>query len=463
MNAIELYRPGRVAGTFRYATAEVLADVRLDGVDRRLHSATYELVIASRNGQPLCARLMGVSNKGSSTRELGSIEVTPESGARARIVVPLPRRAGNLERVYLQLEGDNLLFIGEAPAPTLQRRSFAAVGGTLVGCGILSVLAAGATLLIPRTPAVASPASIVSGTVTHIGYATEGYGKRDYRVWMSDGTVLASAVLPESRGDFTFVAPRSKGRASLHVRVRLIGPLGEREREVTLPVVAGPVAAAEKVARVVSLSAQRGQDAFGRDSVVVSYLAVGDGGSVDLLDSRGRIVASAPFAHIGTNRIVVADGLAAQPLVARIVVRRDLSRATAAVDVPPSTLIGQSREPSAQRGPVTPANPPSDAQAPEAVTPLESPGDGLVAIEGRAVAGHNLSLRILARLRSVHVELQDDQGQSLAESDVAPGSDRVALPLPLAAARRTYYLVLRYVDAHDGEETIVRSVVAQPA
>lgn len=461
MNAIETYRPAPVAGTFRYATADVLADIRLDDVDRRLRSATYEMVVASRNGQPLRARLMGIGSGGKKARELGSIEVTPDSAGRARIVVPLPRRGGELERVYIQLDGDNLLFIGEAPAPMLRRRSGAAFGWALVGCGLLSIVGAGATLLIPQTPAVASPASIVGGTVTHIGYATQGYGKREYRVSAADGAVLASAVLPQSRGDFSFEAPRSSARTSLHVVVRVTGPLGNREREVTLPVVAGPkLAPAEKLARIVSLTAHRGLDAFGRDSVVISYLAVGDGGTVNLVDPGGRIVASAPLAHIGTNRLVVADGLAAQPLVARVAVRRELTRATAAVDVPPSTVVEGQPPQTALQGA---ADAPSDNQAPEAVTPLESGGDGLVAIEGNAVAGHNLSLRVLARMRSMRVELQDDQGQSLAQSEVAAGAGRVTLPLPLAAVRKTYYLVLRYLNADNGEETVVRSLVARPA
>jgi hypothetical protein len=156
-------------------------------------------------------------------------------------------------------------------------------------------------------------------------------------------------------------------------------------------------------------------------------------------------------------------------LVARVAVRRDLTRASASVDVPPSTVVDSQPPGEASQaagvqaaGAASPADAPTDAQAPESVTPLEAAGDGLVAIEGTAIAGQNLSLRILAKLRSMHVELQDDQGQALAESNVNPGSSRVTLPLPLATVRKTYYLVLRYVNADNGEETVVRSVVAQP-
>jgi hypothetical protein len=464
MSAIEPYRPAPLAGTFRYATTDVLADVRIVGVERRRHCVTYEMAVVNRKDQPVRARLMGYVGNGKTPRELGSIEVAADSAGRARIIVPLPRRGGELERVHVQLDGDNLLFVGEAPAPTLRHRPGAAVGLTLVACGILSILATAATLLIPQTPAVASPATVVDGTVTHIGYATMGYGQRDYSVWAADGTVLASALLPQSRGDFSFAVPPHSAPTSLHVLVRVSGLLGNRQREITLPVVAAAAPTVEKVARIVSLSAHRGPDAFGRDSVVISYLAVGDGGIVDLTDPAGRIVASAPFAHTGTNRLVLARGWAAQPLVARVAVRRDLTRATAAVELPPSILIdGQPLEPSGQGGPVTPADAPFDTQAPEAVTPLESASDGLVAIEGRAVAGRTLSLRLLARMRSLHVELQGEQGQPLVANDVAPDASRAVLPLPPATVRRTYYLVLRYVNADNAEETVVRSVIVRPA
>jgi hypothetical protein len=454
--AIEPYRPAPVAGTFRYATAEVLADIRLDGVDRRTRSATYELAVASRNGQPLRARLMGISGGQKQTHQLGSIEVTPNSAGRARIIVPLPRGGNELERVYLQVDGDDLVFLGEAPAPTLHRSSGGAIGLTLIVCGGLSLLLGGGALLMPQTPAVASPPSIAVGTVTHIGYATRGYGKREYRVLAADGAVLASAALPQERGDFSFEAPRGSAHTSMHVLVRVSGPLGDREREVIVPVVDAPKIAAAKIARIVSLSARRERDVFGRDSVVVSYLAVGEAGTVNLLDLGGRIVASGPFAHIGTNRLVVAAGLSAQPLVARVAVRRDLTRATATVDVPPAGVFER-------KAPVMPADVPSDTQAPEAVTPLESGDSGLVTIEGSAIAGHNLALRVPLGLRSMHVELQDDQGQSFAASDVATATGRVTLPVPFATMRKTFYVVLRYLNADNGEETVVRSVVVRPA
>src|SRR5665213_3256668 len=147
MSAIEPYRPAPLAGTFRYATTDVLADVRIVGVERRRHCVTYEMAVVNRKAQPVRARLMGFIGRGKKPYELGSLEVTPESAGRARIVVPLPRRGGELERVHIQLDGDNLLFVGEAPAPTLRHRPGAAVGLTLIACGILSILATAATLL----------------------------------------------------------------------------------------------------------------------------------------------------------------------------------------------------------------------------------------------------------------------------------------------------------------------------
>ena len=108
MSAIEPYRPAPVAGTFRYATTDVLADVRIVAVERRRHCVTYEMVIVNRKAQTVYARLMGYIGRRKKPYELGSLEVTPDSAGRARIIVPLPRRGGELERVDLRDQGPAL-------------------------------------------------------------------------------------------------------------------------------------------------------------------------------------------------------------------------------------------------------------------------------------------------------------------------------------------------------------------
>ena len=207
------------------------------------------------------------------------------------------------------------------------------------------------------------------------------------------------------------------------------------------------------VARVVSFGARRDESPAG-ESVLASYLATGDRGSVTLVDSTGKLVASAPFARVGTTRIAVPPAYRSAALAAQVTVRRGDSRAVASVALPPNALL-----------PV-----PTPAPAPEPVTAGEVPppaigptlhagAGGLVTIDGRAVAGGTLSLLVAAHPGAIHIELQDETGVTLAETDVAPGATRAALPIPSAQSPTTYLLALHYAR-NGGEETVVRTVAA---
>lgn len=201
-------------------------------------------------------------------------------------------------------------------------------------------------------------------------------------------------------------------------------------------------------ARIISLAVRRDTSVDG-ETVLASYMAVGDKGSFALVDSAGKVVASAPFTHIGTTRLAVAPKFRTKPLVARLVVHRGSTSAVASVSTLPTIVAGAV---------------PDDGSVPEAVTPLDpvsvrSAFTGIMGAESRPVAGHLLKVRLIPNLDLPHIELQDASGATLAERDMPTGTTTLTLPLPAAAAAQTYYLSLRYVK--DGaEETIVRTIVA---
>ncbi len=201
------------------------------------------------------------------------------------------------------------------------------------------------------------------------------------------------------------------------------------------PVVAAPVIVPAVVPQIVSLSVRRDRGPDG-DSVLASYLAVGDGGSFALLGPGGKIVARAPFTRVGTSRLEVPPAYRDAPLFARLTVLRDRKSAFATVALMPP-LRGAGAE----------------------KAPLASSLADLMSLSGGAVAGEPLNVQIDGNLRSAHIELQDASGNTLASRDLAPGTNRVAIPLPPAAMAQTYYVVLRYMRS-GAEETVVRSVVA---
>jgi hypothetical protein len=221
---------------------------------------------------------------------------------------------------------------------------------------------------------------------------------------------------------------------------------------VTAPVPAAP-------ARVLSFSARR-DDAPGGETVLASYLAVGDHGSIALLDPAGTIVSTGPFTRVGTIRLDVPKAYRLLPMVARITVHRGGTKAVSSVFVPPNA------SPTPRPSPSPAAPSPSAADQPgEGVTPLDSAalGDaaGMVAIEGRAIAGRPLHLRVTPQPNTLHLELEDESGTTLSETDVAAGATHAAVPLPPSDARATYLLALHYTR-NGGEETVIRTVVAAP-
>lgn len=213
------------------------------------------------------------------------------------------------------------------------------------------------------------------------------------------------------------------------------------ERPHPAPLNAAPAPVAHAVAatvtpQIVSLSVRRDRGPDG-DSVLASYLAVGDGGSFSLIGPGGTIAAHAPFTRVGTTRLAVPRAYRYAPLFARLAVVRDRKTAVASVALAPLTFATTT----------TPQTPPAAS-----VT-------NLISVEGTAVAGGALQVRIDGNLVSPHLELQDDSGNTIATRDLTAGTTRAAIPLPTTGASKTYYVVLRYMR-NGAEETVVRSIVA---
>ena len=237
--------------------------------------------------------------------------------------------------------------------------------------------------------------------------------------------------------------------AGLSASPRVVAPAAALQ---PLAVVPAAHPALPAVARVISFGARR-DPSPGGESVLASYLATADRGRVTLLDAKGTVIAAAPFARVGTTRIAVPAAYRSAPLAAQIIVRRGDTRAIASVALPPNAAVpAPSTAPSAV--------PSAKLVSPAAAVPLLGPGSGgLVNVEGRAVAGGTLDLRLASHSGAMHLELQDETGVTLAEAEVAPGATRAALPIPSATAATTYLLALHYTR-NGGEETVVRTIVA---
>jgi len=239
----------------------------------------------------------------------------------------------------------------------------------------------------------------------------------------------------------------------------------QANRAVAAPVAAVPLAVAPKAivlsapARILSFAARRDAAPGGGETVLASYLAVAERGTIALLDPSGTIISTATFSRVGTVRLRVPPAYRLLPMTAQITVHKGDSKAVSSVALAPNAVPTPSPSPS-------PDALADDIGVPgEAVTPVDSASSGsggIVTVEGNAVAGHPLRLRFEPQPAAMQVELEDETGVTLAETDVAPRATRAALPLPVATVRTSYLLALHYTH-NGGDETVIRTVVAAPS
>lgn len=454
MNAIVPYRAADTK-VVQFAADGVAADVRVQPLDRSNRSSVYALRLASSE-MDVTGRLVGVLAGGDAV-ELGALAVAPGSIGSARVTVATPRTS-HYEAVYLEIRSESVLLRVEAPKPPAPRRVRpVAVGAALVALGAVSLGGGSLAFALPQTPMIGAPDHAVAGSSVRVPYAAHGFGALTYTARYDDGSVFASGALGTPRGEIALALPASAAHRRVSLALSVHGPLGGAVGDAAFPVAAPPPPVVDSGARVLSFAARRDATAAG-ESVLVSYLAQGERGTVVLQDPRGKVVASAPFARVGTTRLPVAATYRAQVLTAKIGVDRGTTHAVASVTIPPALAV-----PTAPlRRDLVP--PQADPDAPEGVTPVDrsvrAPGSGIIAVDGDAVAGGSLAVRVMAHATPMELALQDATGETVAQREIAPGTTHLAVALP--PAPQTLFLVLRYTR-NGGEETIVRSVRALPA
>ncbi|HEY0381977.1 MAG TPA: hypothetical protein VGC72_07235 [Candidatus Elarobacter sp.] len=461
MNALAPYEgasPARVDGNVvQFAAGGVAADVRVERVDRRKRASWYAIRLASTDAD-VTGRLLGVHRNGEIT-DLGGVAVAPGSIGSARLAVIAPR-TNTYRSMFLEIRSENVMVRVDAPVPPSPRPAFRPwkAGVALVGAGAVAMCGGLVALALPRDPMLVPPAHAIAGTQVRLPYAAGGDGFAEYAASSDDGRVLAAGNLTRRNGEIAFALPPSAASHRVSVALSVRGPLGVVSRTASFAVAAHEPVAAAAVARVMSFSARRDPGATG-DTILASYLAIGERGTVALLDAAGKVVVSSPFAHVGTNRLAVPRAYQAQPLTARITVHRGTTVADASVAIAANAQPLPSASPDAQASP----GPASLADAPEAVTPIDAmsarTSGGTIAIVGHAVAGHPLHLHVAASSSPMQVELQDESGGTLAEKTIAPRATSAILPLPPATSPTTYFVALHYAR-NGGEETVVRTVVA---
>lgn len=463
MNALVPVGKEREAPLVRLAAGGVAAIVRLDAFDRRSGVAWYVVQLGTVSGE-VRGHVIGAFADGT-TIELGRLSVAGGTISESRFAVP--QRGPRFAHIYVDLRADDLMLRLEAPPiPALHRPRAFRVGAACLAAGTLVATGGVLALAVPREPVVAAPHYAPAGEVVRVAYAMRGLGRARFAAAGEAGGLLAAGPLTASRGEIAVLLPR-KTRGRVQVRVDVDGPLGHAQRAVSLAVIP-PVATVPFVqppAHIGSFAVRR-EETEGVSSVLASYLAVADAGTLEVFDATNHTVARAAFSRGGTSRIALPAGLEHRTLTVRLDVRRGVSHARTAVTLPPSASV----IPSAAV--VADAPPPSDAAPASADDTPETDGtangaisggspDDPFAIAGTAVAGRPMTIAIRRLLPGMRLRLTDDVGNAVAETVVPADATQVSLTPPSATGARIYYLTCSYGSGHT-EEVVVRSVRVLP-
>lgn len=459
----------RSSSLVRYLSGGVAVDIRLSA-DARKGGMRYSMRLAAAKTS-VAVRLYGVEGNGATT-DLGALDVAPFSIGRS--MVPLQRaERRRYESVFLELVGDDLHLVVEAPR-TPERRSWRVLYTfvTLAATGLAAVGGAALAVVLPQPPAFSVPSTTTAGVTVRLPYTTHGIARWSYVASLNDGSELAAGPLERNRGEIALVLPPRLANNTVTVHVRGTGVFGVLDRVASFPVT--PIVPVRgvipSIARIGALTARR--ERFGDvETVLASYLAVGNSGQLLLLDQSGKVVARAPFTHAGTQRLTVPASAASSALTARLDVRLGSSLARAAVGLPaafvpavPSGPLVAGSSIVAPSGALAPGaagdGSPTNAEAPEAVTPAgdsSTSADDPFVVVGIPLAGQPIRLAIRHNFPGMQLRLEDDAGTVIDQITVGSGASAVSLRAPGASVARTYYITGTY-GSENGQEVVVRSV-----
>jgi hypothetical protein len=459
--AIVPFRPVRLPALIELLGADVACTLRFaEHGRRRGGTRTCELVLANKAKVTVSGRLYGVDRR---NRRCDFGELTVAANGLGASVFRLPAGAAACERISVEVIGDGIRLCADSrviPNRPISAWPFVTASASVIAIGMIAFATA---FLVerPTIDALGVPQSTAPGTVTAM-YATSGRASGTYVATASDGSVLAAGVLPAANGDFPIAVPAKIAGQRVRVGLDLSGPFGHAERDVTFAVVGAlPEVAPPRPANRVAPHVPRARIAYfgahleqyaGKTSVLASYQASGERGSLRVRDERGMVLATRDFSHVGTTRIPLPANPAGQTLRAEIEVIGAGTRSTAVIEIPsieiPSVPKPDSAPPSA-----TPA-PADDGGS----VPL--PSDPFF-VEQRVVAGREFKIEIRRPLPNLRIGLQTTSGTTLDEVAVPPGARAITLRAPSSSVLEIYYLAGTFTRS-SGEETLVRSLRIYP-
>ncbi|HET7813233.1 MAG TPA: hypothetical protein VFL13_02540, partial [Candidatus Baltobacteraceae bacterium] len=420
----------------------------LAACDRRAAVATYALRIDNNGDAPLRARMFCFGRKGQEVQGYPlDVAIAPFSRCDTLLPVRL-HDVGPYDRAVVRVEGSDVAFSLEAPAPGSQPRRvpwLAAVAGSIA----LTLGAAfGAEAATPGINMIAAPSRVFAGVPLEIPYAYRGWATLRYALKTADGRQLAAGLTHDKEGTLKFNVPNAAGTA-LTLNVAVAGPFGQRSalQRIGIDANAAPShkpLAARNTAQPPRISsfAIETPSVHAGGPIAFAYSTNASSGDIWLIDESGRLWASTPIDASGQSSLTVPQGAAGRQLRAVMRAKNGKQDAVAgvAVTVLPGAVVAQATAP-AQNAPSTPAPPAT-----------------LSLSKSQAAPGETITVSIAGAYDDASIVLNDRAGTAVESGDISGGQTDITFTAP---SRPGVYYINANVTSGNASQTLIKALTVK--
>jgi hypothetical protein len=192
-------------------------------------------------------------------------------------------------------------------------------------------------------------------------------------------------------------------------------------------------------ARIVALSLDSQKVPAG-GFVTAHYEAIGESGTVRLVDGTGTIWSQVPMRSGGLARLKAPDVPRDQAM--RVVLTVNHAATTAMSNV--GVIVAANASPNGAAGGVAPSQELTPVR-PVVTGPLHDP-EGIMAVsKNRFAGGATIPVRILRHEDHLRIALQYADGSEVSAVEVSPGAGSISLPAPDTGTVQGYTIVASYL------------------
>jgi hypothetical protein len=446
----------RSTNSLQTASGSVDSLFALAGFQRRDGVAVYALRVVNHTQAELLCSIWILSRRGELVLANSEpIVVGPSTTQTARVPVwvhGLPA----FDRVLLEVAGEGVHCIAEAPAPQANpRRIYATIATAAAALSVLFLaVALGVRATLPQIAAFVVPPETLAGTTVQAQYDSHGVGALSYVVTAPSGKRIQSGTLRDSSGIIPVAVPATPPGGAYVLQLEKRGPFGKASEVRVLNTVAPRLGSG---ARIESL-AVRPPVAKPGETIAVTYAATADAGTVRLVDGDGTVWAQRPFSRNGETMLTV-------PLLkdaSEMHVVLDVTKASTAAKSMAGLVVAGGLHPlaaaAAQPAPVEIA---SDDD-PNVPATSDADGNATFQVLDRTVkGGQPIRVHIISPRNDMRIALTDAQSHEVTAQNVGAQANTVTLTAPNVTQATTYTIVATFTDGF-GQESVVSPVTILP-